>query len=116
MSKDKFSKMNDDELLTVINVPSPEYLAADRNLASIVLHERKKNKESWMLGMTALILVLTFALVYAEFYHKAPSAPVTIPAQKVQPNDLNPSEKSTAPQKKGDDTKMLSHSSTTVKK
>jgi hypothetical protein len=95
-------KMTDEQLIEYVNLP---FVTMDfQNKARFILHRKKTRSDKRMLIMTAAILILTMLLVYAELFHKSPSAPMTVPAKEIQPKQLKPVEKSQEPHGKGDKT------------
>jgi len=116
MTEHNWRKKSDDELIKMINASDFAKITNDMRLAArSELHRRQTNKDKCMLYMTALILVLTIALVYAEFFHKSPPAPMTVPAEKVQSQQLNPTEKKKTPQRKNDVQQVITHRPTSTK-
>lgn len=106
--------MSDEKLIEYSNHPNATFL--QQNKARFILHKRKTRSDNRMLYMTAAILVLTIILVYAEFFHKSSIFPKrTITTDNVQSQQLNPAENTKEQHSKGDVTKIITHSSTSIK-
>lgn len=116
MTDYNWAKKTDYELTEIMNSTDYNKFPNETRIAARSEFNRRQIKnDKYMLRMTAAILVLTIILVYAEFFHKAPSAPMPVTTQQVQTEKLNPKINSQTPQNKNDNKKIISHTSTSTK-
>ncbi len=103
MTDHNWTKKHDHQLIEIINSTDFNKYPNDvRTAARSEFNRRQIRNDKLMLYMTAIILILTLALVYSEFFHKTPSTPMAVPPDKVQSHQLNPIEKKETPQSKND--------------